>query len=60
MKKQVLKLARETWESLTPQQQQEQREKFDVVVAKQYYSAGPVDLDTPIELAMVQRVGGVL
>lgn len=54
--KQTLKLARETWESLTPQQQQEQREKFDVVVAKHYYASGPVDLDTPIELAMVPRV----
>lgn len=38
--KQTLKLSRETWESLTPKQQQEQREKFDVVVAPRYYSNG--------------------
>ena len=38
MKKQVLKLSREIWDSLTAQQKQEQREKYDVTVAQHYYA----------------------
>jgi len=56
MKKQVLKLSRETWDALTTQQKQEQREKYDVTVAQHYYAAA--DLDTPIELTPVARMGG--
>jgi len=42
MKKQLLKVSRELWQSLSIQQQDEQRAKFDVVVAKHYYASGEV------------------
>lgn len=42
MKKQAMSLSREIWNELTYLQQQEMREKFDVVVAKHYYSNGEV------------------
>lgn len=51
--KQVLKISREMWESLTLQQQQEQHNRFVVSVAPSY--APTHDLDMPIELAMVAR-----
>lgn len=42
--KQVLKLSREMWESLTPQQQQEQRARFVVSVTPRYVPSHDLDM----------------